>query len=175
MRAARQFFSEVASGGRVFDWLKASDQGPGPEGARSVEGSAAGARVPGRASREDGRERPSPQSEVDARTLNLNAGDWTTLAGAWNVATFDSVHFDAGCFLTALGGCGGKNGLIGNGGGATLTSPSLTPIQSQHRSDHSLRQHTQSFDVIGQYSFGNPQDITSQMTWAELGCDRRDH
>jgi len=71
------------------------------------------------------------------------------------------------CFLTALCGCGGKNGLIGNGGGATLTSVSLTPSNPTIALSTSPAA-TQSFDVIGHYSFGNPQDITSQMTWASL-------
>jgi len=71
------------------------------------------------------------------------------------------------CVMIALCGCGGKNGLLGTGGGASLTSVSLTPSNPTITLSKSPAT-TQPFDVIGHYSFGNPQDITSQMTWASL-------
>jgi uncharacterized protein YjdB len=68
------------------------------------------------------------------------------------------------CAIIALSGCGGKNGLLGTGGGASLTSVSLTPTNptlTLSKSPPSIRQ----FVVIGNYSFGNPKDITNQLTW----------
>jgi len=68
------------------------------------------------------------------------------------------------CAIVALCGCGGKNGTLGTGGGASLVSISLTP-QNPTVAFSPSPQATKQFDVIGQYSFGNPQDITTQMTW----------
>ena len=68
------------------------------------------------------------------------------------------------CAMIALCGCGGKNGPIGTGGGASLNSVSLTPPNPTITLSKSPAA-TQPFDVIGHYSFGNPQDITNQMTW----------
>src|SRR6202795_1407425 len=68
------------------------------------------------------------------------------------------------CGMIALSGCGGKNGLIGTGGGASLTAVTLTPINptlTLSLSPPAMRQ----FVAIGQYSFGNPKDITNQLTW----------
>jgi hypothetical protein len=64
----------------------------------------------------------------------------------------------------ALVGCGGKNGLIGTGGGASLTSLSLTPTNPSVALAVPPTS-TVAFDVIGHYTFGNPQDITTQMMW----------
>ncbi len=69
--------------------------------------------------------------------------------------------------LVTLGGCGGKNGLIGTGGGATLKSLALTPTNPSIALTLNPPA-TQAFDVIAQYSFGNPKDITDQMTWLSL-------
>src|ERR1700736_5049910 len=66
--------------------------------------------------------------------------------------------------MIALCGCGGKNGLLGNGGGASLTSLSLTPANPTLTLSKSPPA-TKQFVVIGQYSFGNPKDITNQLTW----------
>ncbi len=67
--------------------------------------------------------------------------------------------------LFALGGCGGKNGVIGSEGGASLTSVSLTPLNPSL----TLAQGANvPFDAIGNYSFGNPQDITGQLTWTSM-------
>ncbi len=71
------------------------------------------------------------------------------------------------CAIIALGGCGGKNGNIGTGGGASLTSVSLTPTNPTITLSTSPAS-TQTFDTIGHYSFGNPKDITSQLTWLSL-------
>jgi hypothetical protein len=71
------------------------------------------------------------------------------------------------CAMIALCGCGAKNGLIGTGGGATLTSVSLTPSNPTITLSKSPAT-SQTFDVIGHYSFGNPQDITNQMTWVSM-------
>jgi hypothetical protein len=68
------------------------------------------------------------------------------------------------CAMIALCGCGGKNGLIGTGGGATLTGVSLTPTNPTLTLSLSPAATLQ-FDAIGQYSFGNPKDITDQLTW----------
>lgn len=71
------------------------------------------------------------------------------------------------CAMVALGGCGGKNGVIGTGGGASLTSVSLTPTNPTITLSTSPAS-TQTFDTIGHYSFGNPKDITNQLTWLSL-------
>lgn len=71
------------------------------------------------------------------------------------------------CALIALCGCGGKNGQIGTGGGAALTNISLTPLNPTITLSQSPAA-TQPFDVIGNYSFGNPQNITGQLTWLSL-------
>src|SRR6202045_4587002 len=68
------------------------------------------------------------------------------------------------CVMIALSGCGGKNGLIGTGGGASLTAVTLTPTNPTLTLSLSPPATSQ-FVAIGQYSFGNPQDITSQLTW----------
>jgi trimeric autotransporter adhesin len=68
------------------------------------------------------------------------------------------------CVLIALSGCGGKNGVTGTGGGATLTSVTLTPTNPTITLSLSPAS-TQQFDTIGHYSFGNPRDITDQITW----------
>src|SRR6202158_2119044 len=68
------------------------------------------------------------------------------------------------CAIIALGGCGGKNGLLGTGGGASLTSVSLTPINPTLTLSLSSPA-TRQFVAIGTYSFGNPKDITNQLTW----------
>lgn len=77
------------------------------------------------------------------------------------------VVFALMCALVAFVGCGGKNGLIGTGGGATLKSLSLTPTNPSIALSITPAA-TQPFDVIAQYSFGNPKDITDQMTWVSL-------
>src|ERR1700675_664286 len=68
------------------------------------------------------------------------------------------------CAMIALSGCGGKNGLLGTGGGASLTAVTLTPTNPTLMLSLSPPATSQ-FVAIGQYSFGNPQDITSQLTW----------
>ena len=75
-----------------------------------------------------------------------------------------SILLTMTCAMIALGGCGGKNGLIGNGGGASLTSVSLTPTNPTLTLSMSPPA-TKPFVAIGQYSFGNPQDITNHLTW----------
>src|SRR3981189_4017024 len=68
------------------------------------------------------------------------------------------------CAIIALCGCGGKNGLLGTGGGGSLTSVTLTPTNptlTLSLSPPAIRQ----FVAIGNYSFGNPKDITNQLTW----------
>src|SRR5271157_4693268 len=71
------------------------------------------------------------------------------------------------CALVALGGCGGKSGIIGTGGGATLKSLALTPTNPSIALTLTPA-NTQPFHVVAQYSFGNPKDITDQMTWLSL-------
>ena len=71
------------------------------------------------------------------------------------------------CAMIALGGCGGKNGVIGTGGGASLTLVTLTPTNPTITLSSSPVSK-QIFDTIGHYSFGNPKDITSQLTWLSL-------
>src|SRR4029077_20012404 len=68
------------------------------------------------------------------------------------------------CAMIALSGCGGKNGLLGTGGGASLTSVSLTPTNPTLTLSLSPPA-TRPFVATGQYSFGNPKDITNQLTW----------
>jgi hypothetical protein len=68
------------------------------------------------------------------------------------------------CAMIALCGCGGKNGLLGTGGGAGIASISLTPTNPSIALSLSPAS-TQPFHVIAQYTFGNPQDITDQLTW----------
>src|SRR6267378_8574442 len=68
------------------------------------------------------------------------------------------------CAMIALTGCGGKNGLIGTGGGASLTAVSLAPTNPTLTLSLSPPA-TRQFVAIGQYSFGNPKDITNQLTW----------
>src|SRR6202158_4731866 len=75
-----------------------------------------------------------------------------------------SILLTMTCAIIALCGCGGKNGLLGNGGGASLTSLSLTPANPSLTLSKSPPA-TKQFVVIGQYSFGNPKDITNQLTW----------
>src|SRR6266436_1573457 len=75
-----------------------------------------------------------------------------------------SILLTMTCAMIALCGCGGKNGLIGNGGGASLTSVSLTPTNPTLTLSLSSPA-TKPFVATGQYSFGNPQDITNQLTW----------
>jgi hypothetical protein len=77
---------------------------------------------------------------------------------------FTFVLFTIICATIALCGCGRKNGLLGTGGGAALTSVSLTPLNPSVALSLSPAV-TLPFDAIGQYSFGNPQDITGQLTW----------
>jgi len=72
-----------------------------------------------------------------------------------------------GILLAMLCGCGGKNGTIGSGGGAALTSIALSPTNPTLAFTPSP-DATQQFTVTGTYSFGNQQDITSQMTWGSL-------
>lgn len=54
--------------------------------------------------------------------------------------------------------------MLGTGGGASITSISLTPANPSIALSVSPAS-TQPFHVIAQYSFGNPRDITNQMTW----------
>ena len=75
-----------------------------------------------------------------------------------------SILLTMSCALIALCGCGGKNGLIGNGGGASLTAVSLTPANPTITLSLSPPA-TRQFVAIGQYSFGNPKDITNQLSW----------
>ena len=75
-----------------------------------------------------------------------------------------SILLTMTCAMIALCGCGGKNGLLGTGGGASLTAVSLTPINPTLTLSVSPPA-TKQFVAIGQYSFGNPQDITTQLTW----------
>ena len=74
------------------------------------------------------------------------------------------ILFTATCAILALSGCGGKNGTVGTGGGATLTSVTLTPTNPTISLSLSPAS-TQQFDTIGHYSFGNPKDVTDQITW----------
>lgn len=71
------------------------------------------------------------------------------------------------CALVGLAGCGGKNALVGTGGGATLKALTLTPTNPSIALTLNPA-NTQVFDVIAQYSFGNPKDITDQLTWVSL-------
>jgi trimeric autotransporter adhesin len=66
--------------------------------------------------------------------------------------------------MIVLCGCGGKNGLLGTAGGAALTGVTLTPVNPTVTLSASPMA-TQQFNAVGQYSFGNPQDITAQLTW----------
>src|SRR5260370_38055429 len=75
-----------------------------------------------------------------------------------------SILLTATCAMIALSGCGGKNGLLGTGGGASLTAVTLTPTNPTLTLNLSPPA-TSPFVAIGQYSFGNPKDITSQLTW----------
>src|SRR5260370_24365318 len=75
-----------------------------------------------------------------------------------------SILLPITCAMIALSGCGGKNGLLGTGGGASLTAVSLTPTNPTLTLSLSPAA-TKQFVAIGQYSFGNPQDITNQLTW----------
>jgi len=75
-----------------------------------------------------------------------------------------SILLTMTCAMIALSGCGGKNGLLGTGGGASLTAVSLTPTNPTLTLSLSPPA-TRQFVAIGQYSFGNPQDITNQLTW----------
>ena len=68
------------------------------------------------------------------------------------------------CAIAALCACGSKSGTLGTGGGAALVSVSLTP-QNPTATLSQSPPSTVQFDVIGSYSFGNPQDITSKMLW----------
>jgi len=68
------------------------------------------------------------------------------------------------CAMIALSGCGGKNGLIGTGGGASLTSVTLTPANPTVTLSLSPPA-TRQFVATGQYSCGNPNDITKQLPW----------
>jgi Bacterial Ig-like domain (group 2) len=76
----------------------------------------------------------------------------------------NSILLTMTCAMLALSGCGGKNGLLGTGGGASLTSVSLTPTNPTLTLSLSPPA-TRQFVAIGQYSFGNPKDITTQLTW----------
>src|ERR1700724_3908662 len=75
-----------------------------------------------------------------------------------------SILLTMTCAITALGVCGGKNGVIGAGGGASLTAVPLTPTNPTLTLSLSPPA-TRQFVAIGQYSFGNPLDITNQLTW----------
>src|SRR3984893_12883533 len=75
-----------------------------------------------------------------------------------------SILLTMTCVMIALSGCGGKNGLIGTGGGASLTAVTLTPTNPTLTLSLSPPA-TRQFVAIGTYSFGNPQDITNQLTW----------
>src|SRR4029077_5906656 len=75
-----------------------------------------------------------------------------------------SILLTMACAMIALCGCGGKNGLLGTGGGASLTAVSLTPTNPTLTLSLSPPA-TKQFVAIGQYSFGNSQDITAQLTW----------
>src|SRR5882762_940503 len=75
-----------------------------------------------------------------------------------------SILFTITSAMISLCGCGGRNGLLGTGGGASLTAVSLTPIKPTLTLSLSPPA-TKQFVAIGQYSFGNPKDITNQLTW----------
>src|SRR3984893_6563969 len=75
-----------------------------------------------------------------------------------------SILLTMTCAITALGGCGGKKALLGTGGGASLPAVALTPTNPTLTLSLSPPA-TRQFVAIGQYSFGNPQDITNQLTW----------
>ena len=75
-----------------------------------------------------------------------------------------SILLTVTCAMIALSGCGGKNGLLGTGGGASLTAVTLTPTNPTLTLSLSPPATSQ-FVAIGQYSFGNSQDITNQLTW----------
>src|SRR6267378_3052152 len=75
-----------------------------------------------------------------------------------------SILLTMTCAMIALSGCGGKNGLLGIGGGASLTSVTLTPANPTLTLSLSPPA-TRQFVATGQYSFGNPKDITNQLTW----------
>ena len=76
----------------------------------------------------------------------------------------NSILLTMTCAMLALSGCGGKNGLLGIGGGASLTSVTLTPANPTLTLSLSPPA-TRQFVATGQYSFGNPKDITNQLTW----------
>ena len=109
-------------------------------------------------------------TSLKQKTYKLNAGDVAPLAGAGmarrSILTSLTLLMMT-CALIALGGCGSKNGVIGTGGGASLTSVSLTPTNPTITLSTSPVS-TQVFDTIGHYSFGNPKDITNQLTWLSL-------
>ena len=69
--------------------------------------------------------------------------------------------------VLALTACGGGNGLIGGGQNAVvLKSITLTPSNpSIALSVSPAPPVVQQFVAIGNYSVGNPQDITKQVTW----------
>ena len=72
-----------------------------------------------------------------------------------------SISF-ALAFIT-LTGCGGGSNAPNSGGGASLTSVTLSPLNPSLTLAQGA---TVTFDAIGNYSFGNPKDITTQMTWS---------
>jgi len=69
--------------------------------------------------------------------------------------------------IVALAGCGGGNGLIGGGQSpVVLKSITLTPSSPSIALTVSpAPPAVQQFVAIGNYSIGNPQDITKQVTW----------
>jgi len=66
--------------------------------------------------------------------------------------------------LAVLSACSRDHGLIGGQNGAVLKSITLTPANPTVTLAFSPPA-TQQFSAIGNYSFGNPQDITNQVSW----------
>ncbi len=85
-----------------------------------------------------------------------------------SLMTRNSILFTVLCALTALCGCGGKNGLVGGGQGNSvfLTSIRLSPLNPALTLTVAPQAAAAvQFSVIGHYNVGNPQDITKKMTW----------
>src|SRR5574337_396495 len=71
--------------------------------------------------------------------------------------------------LWILTGCGGKQGLVGGGqnGGQSLQSITLTPTNpTVSLTVPPAAPATEQFVAMGTYNFGNPQNITTQVSWS---------
>jgi trimeric autotransporter adhesin len=80
----------------------------------------------------------------------------------------NSILLTLVCGITALCGCGGKNGFVGGGQGNSVFLKSITMTPANPTMTLAVSPQppaTQQFVVIGQYNVGNPKDVTDQMTW----------